>query len=630
MSDKTWQERELCEIIFTGNPNAGKSTLFNALARAHAHTGNWQGVTVGAASKRVHTRRGEMLYTDLPGVYSLDGYSMEEKTALSYLRAHPSAKLVQVVDLRVLPRSLRLTKALLQEGRDVVLALTMRKTFEKNGGKLDVAALAEKLKIPVFYVNAYNAAEVRAFNLFLQEQWQKGRGYAPDEGVKSNISDMQFIQDMPPQNSLSLEGVYRPQQRRESVLEKICYNRFLCLPLFFLLMAGVFFLTFGEGMPGTLMKDFLEEMICERLTSFVGAHLSVPAVRALVCDGFLRAAGGVLSFLPQLALLFSVLLFLEESGYMSALAFTADGVFRRFGLSGRAVFCILLGFGCTAQAIMSTRGFENKKMQRRVILALPYISCSAKLPVYLTLLSSFFSHPFLPVAVLYFLGVGVSMVVLSLLSRGETGAFLLELPEFHLPDPIFFAKTLLFRLKQFIIKIATVVAAFTLIVWFLSSFDFSLRYTADVQESILAQLSGGLKYLFYPIGVRDWQTAFALCSGLVAKENIAGLLNLFYPSGLPYSPQTAFALAVFVLFCSPCISAIAASAREVGRRNALFYAVMQTGTAVLASYIAWFLYAARLFIPVTLAGVLILLAAKRLCFERIHRKKSGYAQKFYG
>ncbi len=608
------------EIVFTGNPNAGKSTLFNALAHAHAHTGNWHGVTVGAASRLVRGRQGNFLYTDLPGIYSLDGYSMEEKAALSYLKTHKNALFVHVADVRTLPRSLRLTRALLDRGLSVVLALTMERSFSKNGGKIDVSALSARLGVPVFSVNAFRPQEVKAFRAFLQGESALPAAHAREEGETARRTD---------DEKTLLKGIYRPQNRRESLAEKICYDRIFCLPLFFALMGLVFFLTFGGGMPGTVMKDCLEELICERLAGLAADCLSTPAVRALVCDGFLRSAGGVLGFLPQLAMLYGFLLFMEESGYMSALAFTADGVFRKFGLNGRAVFCVLLGFGCTAQAILSTRGFERKAMQRRTIAALPYISCSAKLPVYLTLLSSFFARPFPAVAGLYALGVAVSLAMFALLSRGEKGEFILELPEMQLPDPIFFVKTLLFRLKQFIIKIVTVVTAFTLAVWFFSSFDFSLRYV-PTEESMLAFFSEGLKYVFYPVGVRDWQTAFALFSGLVAKENVAGLLNLFYPEGLPYSAQTAFALAVFVLFCSPCISAIAASAREIGWKESLTNAVLQTATAVLAAYAAWILYGAPFLLPAAVLLFLLLAAIKRFCFERIHRKKRRHTPKFHG
>ncbi|MBR7099744.1 MAG: ferrous iron transporter B [Clostridia bacterium] len=590
------------EIIFVGNPNAGKSTLFNALTGAHAHTGNWHGVTVGATSKLVKKENQAFLYTDLPGIYALTGYSMEEMHAIRYIQEKNNCLLVNVVDVRTLSRSLELTKSLVRTGVPVIVALTMCKRFQKQGGTIDVSALSQALGVPVCAVDAFSKSDVVRFNQIIQ----KSRLPFPKTGALDGFS---------------LKGIYTPQIRKESLVESICYNRFACIPIFLLLTFAVFFLTFGECMPGTLCKNFLEELICERLTAFVANYLQTPAVCALVCDGFLRSAGSVLGFLPQIAILYSFLLFLEESGFMSALAFTADGVFSKLGLNGRAVFCILLGFGCTAQSILSTRGFEKKSMQERTILALPYISCSAKLPVYVTLLSSFFENPFLAVVGLYGLGVVISLGIFVLQSRGEMQNFILELPEMQLPNIKFFLKTLRFRLKQFIIKIVTVVTAFTLAVWFLSSFNFQFSYV-PMQQSILAHLCEGLKYVFYPIGVYDWQTAFALLSGLIAKENVAGLLGLFYPQGFAFSSHTALALAVFILLCSPCISAIAASAREIGWKKSLFNALFQTVTAVFASYVTYYVLQAHVLILGVLLLLFILFIIKRICFERIYRRKS--------
>ncbi len=597
------------EIIFVGNPNAGKSTLFNALARAHAHTGNWHGVTVGAFSKIVKSKKEEFIYTDLPGVYSLNGYSMEEKKAVDYLKNHSSAFIVNVIDVRYLSRSLRLTKALLNGGTKLVVALTMCQSFYKNGGRVDIKILSKRLGIPVYVVNAFDKKSVSDFNGIIQSNQWKTSFIKP---VLENIMD----------------NVYVPQNRKDSLVEKICYNHILCLPIFFLLITFLFFLTFGKGMPGSLCKEWLENLICERLSFFVAQFLPTPAVRALVCDGFLRSAGGVLSFLPQITLLYAFLLFLEESGYMSALAFTADGVFRKFGLNGRAVFCILLGFGCTAQATLSTRGFERKEMQHRTIFALSYISCSAKLPVYLTLLSAFFSRPFIAVLMLYALGVVVSLAVFTFQKKDTDGDFILELPQMQFPNAIFYLKTLLFRLKQFIIKIATVVTAFTLVVWFASSFNFNFQYV-EKEDSMLAFFCGGLKYIFYPIGVYDWQTAFALFSGFVAKENVAGLLTMFYPQGIVYSAHTAAALASFILFSSPCISAIAASAKEIGWGASLFNAIVQTVTAVFASYVVYYVLEIRALIIGVVLLLLICYLLKRFCFERIHSPKRGHLKKFH-
>lgn len=597
------------EIIFAGNPNAGKSTLFNALTHAHAHTGNWHGVTVGPLSKYVKTSSGGVLFTDLPGVYSLNGYSMEEKVAAEYIKAHKNALFVDVIDVRRLSRSLALFHMIADMGASVLIVLTMCKDFQKCGGKLNIDLLSRRLGVPVYAVDSFSKKETTAFFELL-------RGTSSVERVKGEGA------------SLTLDDIYTPAQRREGRIERICAHPVCCLPIFFLIVAAVFYLTFGANMPGTFLKGCLETLICERLTAFLSSFFPTPAIQSLVCDGILRSAGGVLSFLPQIAILYTFLFFLEESGYMSVLAFSADGVFRKIGLNGRAVFCILLGFGCTAQAILSTRGFDDKGMQRRTISALPYIPCSAKLPVYLTLLSTFFARPFLAVIAFYLLGGAVSILTFAIRAKGAVADGVSEVAQMRLPDIPALIRTIGFRLKQFILKIGTVVAAFTVIVWFVSSFDFHFRYVAT-ENSMLAVCCGGLKYIFYPIGVTDWQTTFALFSGLIAKENVAGLLQLFYPDGLPVSLPTALSLGVFLLFCSPCVSAIAASAREIGWKTSLFNAVWQTTTAVFASYFSYFIFRHILPSVVALFLLVLLLIVKRFCFERIYRKKTRKIKKFH-
>ncbi|MDE5897640.1 MAG: hypothetical protein K2H43_07485, partial [Clostridia bacterium] len=337
---------------------------------------------------------------------------------------------------------------------------------------------------------------------------------------------------------------------------------------------------------------------------------------------------GVLCFLPQIAMLFLVLTLMEESGFLSRLAMLTDGFFARLGLNGRAVFSLLMGFGCTAAAVLTTRGLDDKKIQRRVMLLLPYIPCSAKLPVFLTLASSFFENPFWAVVALYALGVALSVLAAVLLRSGKPPHFVMELAPFQESDRIVVIKSLLFQLKQFIIKVATIVLAFFLLSWLLSSFDFSFRM-CTAEESMLACLCGGLKFLFAPIGMGDWKIAYAALSGLIAKENVAGALAMFY-GGFPYSAASGFAFAVFMLACSPCVSAIAATAREAGWKRALLYAVCQTVSALLLSYLTYFALcggAIWLAAGALVVGLLYGIGKKQV--ERIRRKRGNHPQKIY-
>jgi ferrous iron transport protein B len=589
-----------------GNPNTGKSTLFNAITGAHAHTGNRHGVTVGATSKRVKQGKEETIYTDLPGIYSLRGYSLEERTGIEYLESHKNALVVNVIDVRRLNGSIILTEELARRGEKCVVVLTMYKAFLRRGGRLDEKELSRRLGVPVFIVDAYDRRAVQS--------------------LKKKLSDDELFR-VPRSGKPKISDIYFPAKREETWVEKLLFNRFLCLPIFFLLTAFIFFVTFGENMPGMILKNFTESGL-RFLGGAVAERISSPVVRSLWVDGLVLPVSGVIAFLPQIAILYAFLQFLEESGYMSALAFSADGVFAKAGLNGRAVFCLLLGFGCSAQAILSTRGFEDEKMQRRTIYALSYISCSAKLPVYVTLLSSFFSDPFPAVLLLYALGVLTALGVFYFFSNGKEGDFILELPEIQLPNPFFFVKTLLFRLKQFIIKVATVVAVFTIAVWFFSSFSFRLEYV-ETERSMLAFFCKGLQYLLYPIGIKDWKMTFALFSGLIAKENVAGLLAVFYPSGLHISAYSAFSLAVFILYCSPCISAITAAARELGAKRAIGNAVLQTISALLIAYAMYYALHNILLFVVGAALSLLLLWMKRFCFEGIYRKARGFVKKIH-
>ena len=595
------------KLLLLGNPNAGKSTLFNALTGGHARVGNWHGVTVSALEGEALLSGNRVRVADLPGVYCADGLGMEERAACAYLEEHPEGVVCLVSECVALPRSLALLSAL-AKGRRAILVLTKKRQFVRQGGRLEERELERVLGIPVVSAEGVPPRELRerVGEALLRAGLMRG---ASEEG-----------------RSLPKEVYMRARMR----LTK--FDRFLLHPaaacaVFAFLLAAAFFLTFSPVGPGGLLKGLIEALIAQIKEAFQ-THIPSPVLCSFVGEGLVGSVGGVLCFLPQIGMLFFFLSLLEESGLLSRLAFFTDGTLSRVGLSGRAVFSLLMGFGCTAAAILSTRGLDDKRMQRRVILCLPYLSCSAKLPVYLTLASSFFQDQFLAALLLYVLGAGLSFAVL-LFMGGEKGApFVLEFAPLRLPEAKTVAKALCFQLKQFIIKLGTVILAFFIASWLLSSFDFAFRFV-PVEESMLAHLCGGLKWLFAPVGMEDWRIAYAALSGLVAKENVAASLELFFPA-FPYGARSAFALAVFVLASSPCVSAVAAAAREVGAKPALLYAVAETAGALLLCYLVYFLTGLGASAALPLIAAVILISVFGRTFRAgIHRKRGNFAQKLH-
>ena len=394
------------------------------------------------------------------------------------------------------------------------------------------------------------------------------------------------------------QTVVKPRQSKEQLrsaqIDRFLTGRYTAIPAFVGIMALVFYLTFG--VIGLALQNLLEVGI-DALTAAVDSTLTAwnvnAAVHSLVIDGIFTGVGSVLSFLPIIVTLFFFLSLLEDTGYMARVAFVMDKLLRRIGLSGRSIVPMLIGFGCTVPGVMASRTLPSERDRKMTILLTPFMSCSAKLPIYSLFAAAFFpEHAALVMVSLYFLGIAVGILMAILLKssvfKGEAVPFVMELPNYRLPGLKNVVQLLWEKARDFLQRAFTVIFVATIIIWFLQSFDLRLSLTADPQQSILAWLASGIAPLFAPLGFADWRVSTALITGFMAKESVVSTLTILYGSSAAFaaalSPAAAAPLLVFCLLYTPCIAAVASVKRELGGKWALIMVANQCIVAWLAAF----------------------------------------------
>ncbi len=682
-------------LALAGNPNCGKTTLFNAMTGSREYVGNWPGVTVekkegrirtsAAGGKEICTHGHDMTLVDLPGIYSLSPYSMEEVVARDYIINEKPDAIINIVDGTNLERNLYLTVQLLELECPMIIALNMMDEVEKNGDSIDCERLALELGIPVVPISARTGQGIDSLIAGAQKlihavhsQFHEGFSIEPDDvyddfthiqhhrigelvgeyAQKAKLplhwTEIKLLEgdarvrealQLPPDVLKQVDGIvsayaaanpvgdnestvadsrYRYIESvtakaltrakkntavdRSAKIDAILTHKVLALPLFVLIMAGIFTLTFGTL--GAYLTDAVGMLIDEGIVPFIRSLLAgAPGwFESLICDGILMGVGGVLTFLPQIALLFLCLSILEDSGYMSRIAFIMDKPMRRFGLSGKSFIPLLMGFGCTVPAAMGARTMDNERDRRITILLLPFMSCSAKLPVYGLLAGAFFpNHRGIVILSLYFIGIVLGILSGLLFKKtlfsGEEAPFVIELPPYRLPSLKNVLTHVWERVAHFLEKAGTIIFAMSVLLWFLQSFSFSFKMVEDAGESILGGLGALIAPLFKPLGYGTWQAAVALLTGIVAKEAVVSALAMFYGFSVSaesavvgsalagtFTPLAAYSFLVFVLLYTPCMAAVATIRRELQSRKWTAFAVCyQIAVAYIASLLVYFI-----------------------------------------
>ena len=660
-------------IALAGNPNCGKTTMFNALTGANQYVGNWPGVTVEKKEGKLKSKKvkEEVVVTDLPGIYSLSPYTLEEVVSRDYLLKENPDVIVDLVDATNIERNLYLTTQLIETGVPVVIALNMVDLLEKRGIKIDVARLSMLLDCPIVETSALKgegldklideaiktakkkeadlpkeifnkdledavsaAAEVLPSSIdankkrwyavkFLEkdskvaesvkltdsaakkiEELRAGLEKSHDDDMESIVTDerYKFIQKIV--GTTVKKG--KDKLTTSDKIDKIVTNRILGIPIFIAVMFVVYYISVTTI--GTIVTDWTNDTFVGGIQEIVGGFLegigTNDVVTSLVVDGVIGGVGAVLGFVPQMAILFLFLSILEDCGYMVRIAFVMDRVFRHFGLSGKSFIPLLISSGCGIPGIMASKTIEQDNDRRLTIMTATFIPCGAKLPVIALMggvmaswaTGSYEAGGFMAPA-MYFMGIVAVLVAAIILKKtkpfsGKPAPFVMELPQYHVPQ----AKTVLLhvweRLKGFIIKAGTILFLACVVMWFLGGFGFTdggFGMVEDSADSLMAAIGGVIAPIFAPLGFGEWQPVAASISGFTAKEaivstmgvlanvagdtedavNVAAGVASWFPTGI-----AAFSFLMFNLLDSPCLAAIATMAKEMNDRKWFWFAIL--------------------------------------------------------
>lgn len=571
-----------------GNPNVGKTVLFNRLTKSNEHVGNWHGVTVDQKQKDIMLRGQKQTFVDLPGCYNLTGYSIEEKVTADFL--NESQKVINICLLSSLERNLYLTLLLIEKGYKVLLFIN---NFESKY-YIDYNLLSKSLGIGVV---AQNAKKVEVEEI-ANSQFRQGQLEYYDNNFARLKEEEKIKIRYKYIERLLQKSNYRKNHKQNS-LDKVLLHPAFCLPIFLVIVASMFYICFGKfgSLLSELLDALLELVIRKPITSLINSIGASQPICALVTEGVLPAFTGLISFLPQIILVSICINVLEDSGYLSRIAFMFEGILSKLGLSGKSIFSLLVSFGCNTTAVFTTSSQEDVQCQKKLAMLLPFVCCSAKLPIFVIftkLLSD--NLGFIFVILLYMITFSLGCVVTYISNKyfiiSNPKSLILELGEYRIPSFSKCIKGSLDSAKNFFVKIGTTIFIVNIIIWFLQNFTFGLAY--DSQNSMLKAVCKFLAPIFAPIGLNNWGIVACLISGVVAKELVLTTLamvsgveladiGLCLTGGLNvnFTPLTLFVFILFVSLYSPCISTLGAISKNIGKKYAIYSFLVNTLVAYL-------------------------------------------------
>lgn len=581
-------------IALVGNQNSGKTSIFNKITKMNQHVGNFPGVTVDITVGKVEEYK-DCEIIDLPGLYSLSTYSKDENVTKEFLYKNKPEVIINVVDCMNLQRGLYLTMQLKELGIPIVMALNMLDDLKKNNGKIDINKLEKILDIPIIPLTKITDNEISNLLKKSREKAKKQERINPISEKENTALEYSKI------DRICQDVVNIPINKREKKsykIDSILTNKFLGIPIFILIMYAIFKLTFdviGDNLSEILQHGI--DVVSDYILIYLEQINAGVVIKSLIIDGILKGIGAVLSFLPIIVTLYLFLSILEDSGYMTRIAFIMDKPFQKLGLSGRSIVPMLLGFGCSVPAILSIRTIESDKEKNLALNLVPFISCSAKIPIYGIFVQIFFrENQALAMLILYLIGIiiGISITILIKLKTNNKSEnlFLLELPNYRIPSIKNTWHLMWNKISDFLSKSFTVIFITSIIIWFLKSFDLNLYWVKE-QESMLALISKRLLPFFKPIGFTDWKIITACITGISAKESILSTLTILSNSNIEsiitqiFTFRSAISFMIFTLLYTPCIAALGVIKKEFGIKKAIKIGLNQFFIAYIISFITF-------------------------------------------
>ena len=619
----------MINVALLGNPNVGKTTIFNSLTGSNQYVGNWPGVTI---EKKEGFLGKDIKVVDLPGIYAMDTFSNEEKVAKSYLENDDVDIIVNVVDAANLTRNLYLTTQLMQFNKPIIVLLNMMDVAKSRGINIDTEKLSKELNITVIPTVAKKKNNLDSIESTIKNTIGKKVIYNNNFG--SEVETYKKLENILSKCSKS------SMEQKKSIsdrIDDIVLNPILAYPVFLGLLFLLFKFTF----------DWVGGPLQEGLGGLIEAYVMAPMdnllanssewFRSLIIDGILGGISGTLPFFPLIFTLFLGISIFEDSGYMSRTAFLMDKIMSKVGLSGKAFIPMVMGLGCSSPAIMATRTLESEKDRKITALIAPLMTCGAKLPIYALFVSIFFpDNEALVTTSLYLIGILVAILVALVLNKTvyktQVEPFILELPEYKVPTISGLMKNTWNKSKGFLIRVVTIMFAMSVVIWALSSFNFS-GFTENIDDSFLASIGKILAPIFVPLGFKDWRISVSILTGLGAKEIVVNTLIVLFgdlQTVLPtiFTGVSAYSFLIFSALYTPCIAALATMRKEYGNKMMMISLIYQFALAWVAAFIVSiignkFVGGSNGSVVELLIGAVIVLLAAFILYKMLRKKSSG-------